>query len=257
MRTTLRGIELGWEERGRGVPLLLLHAFPLDRRMWRELAESLAGEARVIALDFRGLGESQGSGTVDDAADDAAALLDHLGIDRAVVGGLSMGGYVALAMARRHPSRLAGLVLSDTRAGADPPEAKKARDEAITRVAREGAAGYVAELVPRLLSERSAKARDLALAIARLQPAIGIAGALAALRDRPDSTATLADIAVPSTVIVGAEDRLTPPSEARRMAEAIPGATLVEIPGAGHLANLESPGPFADAVLALLRRARA
>lgn len=256
MRTTLRGAKLGWEERGRGVPLVLLHAFPLDRRMWAHTAEALALEARVLTLDFRGLGESEAPmpPSIDAAADDAAALLDHLGVERAVVGGLSMGGYASLAFARRHPQRLLGLVLADTRAGADSPAQRTVRDEGIARIAREGSRAYVDELVPRFCAARSHAARAQALALAQSQPPLGVAGALAALRDRPDSTPTLAAIAVPTLVLVGAEDTLTPPDEARRLAAGISGAEQVELPGAGHLANLESPEPFVTALRGFLSR---
>ena len=254
MRVRLGDVDIGWDEVGRGTPLLLLHAFPLDRRMWQGLGQALAPGARVVTMDARGFGESTGAGTIDDFADDAAALLDHLGVARAVVGGLSMGGYVALAFARRHADRLSGLLLADTRAGADNEAGRAGRDAAIARVAGEGPAGFVGEFVPKLVAPEHRKALDLALAIAAQQTALGVAGALAALRDRPDATAGLARIAVPTQIIVGALDALTPPTEARALAAAIPGATQVEIAGAGHLSVLEAPDEFADAVRALLRR---
>lgn len=257
MHTKLRGRKLAWEERGRGTPLVLLHAFPLDRRMWRDVAEVLALDALCITPDFPGLGESEGAATIEEFADDVAALLDHLRIDRAVVGGLSMGGYAALAFARRHPQRLLGLLLADTRAGADGAEARAARDAVITRIAGEGAEGYVGEFVPKLVAKENRAARDHALAIGLLQPMLGVAGALAALRDRPDATPGLAAVRAPTLVIVGGEDVLTPPAEARRIAEGIEGAALVEIPGAGHLSALERPDAFAAAARDLLRRAAA
>ena len=254
MKARLGGARLGFDDRGRGEAVVLLHAFPLDRRMWEALALDLAHAARVITLDFRGLGESEGTATIDEAADDLAALLDHLHVQRAIVCGLSMGGYVALAFSARHPARLAGLVLADTRAGEDSPEGKKARDEAIKRVAREGTNAYIEELVPRLITGRNANARGLALALAHFQSGVGVAGVLSSLRDRPDRTAALSEIRVPTTVIVGAEDTLTPPSEARKMAQAIAGAELVELAGAGHLASLEAPEAFSEAVRGLLKR---
>lgn len=256
MRTVLRGAKLGWEERGRGVPLVLLHAFPLDRRMWAHTAEALAFHARVLTLDFRGLGESDAPRppSVEDFADDAAALLDHLGIEHAVVGGLSMGGYAALAFARRHPGRLLGLVLADTRAGADSPAQRQVRDESIARIAREGSRAYVDEAVPKLCAAHSHAARAQALALAHSQSAQGVAGTLAALRDRPDSTPTLATVTVPTLVLVGQDDTLTPPDEARRLAAGISGAERVELPGAGHLASLETPEPFIAALRGFLAR---
>ena len=254
MKARLRGIRLGFDDRGRGETLVLLHAFPLDRRMWEDTARDLAHAARVITLDFRGLGESEGMATIDEAADDVAALLDHLHLERAIVGGLSMGGYVALAFAERHAGRLLGLLLASTRAGADTAESKQARDEAIGRVARNGIDEYVEELVPRLLAGGNAKARGLALALAHFQQPVGVASALSSLRDRPDRTALLPLLRVPVTIVVGTEDRVTPPAEARAMAQAIEGAELVEIPGAGHLVNLEAPEAFSKAVRGLCDR---
>ncbi len=259
MLIALKGTTLGYNDRGRGErPLLLLHAFPLDRRMWQRVAPRLERTARLVTFDLRGLGESDGDGqpSIDGFADDAAALLDALGIRRAVVGGLSMGGYAALAFARRHPERLAGLLLADTRAAADTPEGRAARDVAIARIAGEGVGPFCEEFVGKLVAPSNGAAKDHALAIALSQTPVGVAGALGALRDRPDATAHLASIAVPTTVIVGALDAVTPPSDARLLARAIPGATLVEIPGSGHLAALEAPEAFADAAEALLERAR-
>lgn len=257
MQTVLRGRKLAWDERGRGTPLVLLHAFPLDRRMWRDLASDLTLDAHVIAPDFAGLGESEGHATIDEAADDVAALLDHLGIERAVVGGLSLGGYVALAFARRHPRRLLGLLLADTRAGADGAEARAARDAQIARIAREGLRGWARELVPKLLSGHDTRARDYAQALAELQSPLGVAGMLGALRDRPDATPGLGAIEVATTIVVGTADALTPPSEARGMASAIAGAEVVEIEGAGHLSVLEAREAFGQAVRGLLARVAA
>jgi 3-oxoadipate enol-lactonase len=248
---------LGYDRSGHGVPLVLCHAFPLDRRMWSAALVELRSDAELVTVDLCGLGESEGghsAPSIEGAADDVAALLDGLGLDRAVVGGVSMGGYVALAMAARHPDRLRGLVLADTRAAADTPEQRAARDAAIARIAAEGTRAYIAELVPRLVAPSSLAARQMALALGGLQSTSAVAGALAALRDRPDRTPTLAAIAVPTTVIVGSEDTVTPPEEARRLAAAIPGATLVELTGVGHLSPLEAPAEFAAALRSLLAR---
>ncbi|MSP60077.1 MAG: alpha/beta fold hydrolase [Myxococcales bacterium] len=254
MRVDLDGVTLGYEDWGRGPPLLLLHAFPLDRRMWEPLARQIERTVRVVALDFRGLGESTGIGTIEGYADDAARLLDHLEIKRATVGGLSMGGYAALAFARRHPDRMAGLLLADTRSAADSTEGRAGRDLAIGRVVREGAAGFVEEFVPRLVAPGKRHALDLALAIAGLQSTDGVASALAALRDRPDATPGLAAIRVPTMVVVGALDALTPPSDSRKLQNAIAGADLFEIAGAGHLSAIEEPDAFAAAVTSLMER---
>lgn len=254
MRLRVPGAEIGFDDVGEGLPIVLLHAFPLDRRMWQRQVDDLKHALRVITVDFRGMGESTGSGTIDDAADDVARVLDHCGIARAAVGGLSMGGYVSLAFARRHADRLTGLLLANTRATADDAAGRANRDEAITRVARHGAAAFVADAVPRLLSGKDPQAVRMALSLAELQSAAGIAGALAALRDRPDASAELGKISVPTTVVSGEADRVTPPDVLRALAGAIPGAVLVEIPGVGHLSHLEAPAAFAAAVDGLMSR---
>ena len=186
-------------------------------------------------------------------ADDGAALLDHLGIDKAVVGGCSMGGYAAFAFVRRHPQRLAGLVLQDTRAGADTAEAKANRATLAAKVLAEGASAAVEAFLPKLVGETTHRERPAVVAALRERILAtspqAIANALHGLAARADSRETLPTIAVPTLVLVGTEDVLTPPPEAVTMAAAIPRARLDVIPGAGHLANLESP----DAVNAVLR----
>ncbi len=191
-------------------------------------------------------------------ADDGAALLDLLGIEKAVVGGCSMGGYAAFAFVRRHPQRLAGLVLQDTRAGADTTEAKANRAALAAKVLAEGTPAAVEALLPKLVGETSHRERgDL---VARVRQRIlaaspqGIANALHGLARRADSRETLPTIAVPALVLVGAEDVLTPPVEAATMAAAISRARLDVIPKAGHLANLENPAAVSAALLAFLGR---
>lgn len=247
MQATIDGRTMSYESTGAGRPLVLLHAFPFDGRMWRRTAADL--ERQVIAPDLRGFGESAPAPfSIADLADDVAALLDVLGLERAAVGGLSMGGYVALAFAQRHPARLAALVLADTKAGPDTPEARKARGEAIALVQAKGVEAYLEQNLPRLLAPGASHAvRDDVRSLGRQQPGSVIAG-LEALRDRPDRRGELAAIRAPTLVIVGAEDALTPPTEARAMADAIPGARLVEIAGAGHLSNLEAPAAFMQAL---------
>ena len=257
MRLKLPGGTAFYDRSGRGVPLVLCHAFPLDRRMWSAVVPELHADADVVTVDLCGLGESGSAGlppSIDGAADHVVALCDALGFERAVVGGVSMGGYVALAVAARHPGRLRGLLLASTRAGADTAEQRAARDAAIARIVAEGTRAYIGELVPRLVAPASIAARQMALALGGLQSTTAVAGALAALRDRPDRTATLPAIAVPTTVLVGSEDTVTPPDEARALAAAIPSATLTQLPRVGHLSALESTVEFAAAARALLRQ---
>jgi 3-oxoadipate enol-lactonase len=256
MELMLSGRRLVYDVVGQGVPCVLLHAFPLDRRMFLDLAERLTKRGRFILPDLRGFGESDPGApySLADLADDVAALLDDLKIDRAVVGGVSMGGYVALAFAARHPRRLAGLLLADTKAAPDSNEARAARDEAAELIRTQGVAAYVDKQLPRLLSPgASARLReDVRAFCAQSAPAV-LAG-LVALRDRPDRGGELASIACPTLVVVGTDDGLTPPAEAETMATAIPKAVLVEIPAAGHLAILEAPLPFCQAVSGFLAR---
>jgi 3-oxoadipate enol-lactonase len=239
-----------------GIPLVLLHPFPFDRRFFAETSRRLAGRARTVVPDLRGFGESELGGpfSIADLADDVAHLLDHLALGRAVIAGVSMGGYVALAFAARHPGRLLGLVLSDTKAGPDTPAARTARDEAIALVRAEGVPAYVEKQLPRLLSPgASAQVRAEAAALAAQRPEAVIAG-LEALRDRPDRRHELGAIRCPTLVVVGAEDVLTPPAEAAEMTTSIANAVLIELPGAGHLASLEAPAPFAQAVAGFVGR---
>jgi pimeloyl-ACP methyl ester carboxylesterase len=250
MRARIVGGELAYETVGTGRPLVLLHAFPFDRRLWK----GLAVPGRMLILpDLRGFGESPlwGPFVIADLADDVASLLDALGLQRAAVGGMSWGGYVALAFARRHRGRLDGLVLADTKAGPDTPEARQGREEAIALVRAQGVPAYLDRQLPRLLSPAAPESvRNQAQSLGKQRAEAVITG-LEALRDRPDRRPELGDIDCPTLIVVGAEDALTPPTEARAMAAAIRGARLIELPGGGHLVNLEAPEAFAAAVATL------
>jgi pimeloyl-ACP methyl ester carboxylesterase len=252
MRQVIRGREVGFEVTGGGTALLLLHPFPFDRRAWSEVAAQL--ERRVVTMDFRGFGESAASGpyTLEDLAEDAVALLDHLGIAMATVAGLSMGGYVALAVAARHPARLAGLALCDTRASADSDAGRQAREDGIAKVRSGGTNEFLDGMPVRLLSPKASDALKRRVRTLSEQKAEAIAAALAAMRDRPDRSALLPSLRVPSLVLVGSDDSVTPPSEARAMAQQIPGARYVEIAGAGHLSMLEQPDAFVAALKTFL-----
>lgn len=250
---------ISYEARGAGPSVLLLHAFPLGLGMWEPQVAALAADHRVIRFDDRGFGGSppaDGPLTMDRIADDAAALLDHLRVARAVVCGLSMGGYAALAFARRHGDRLSGLVLADTRAGADSPEAREVREAQAERVLAEGPEALADDLLARLLapSTRAASPQVVAAVRAMILAASrrGIAGALRGMAARPDSRPHLGTIRVPTLVLCGDEDTLTPMSEAEALAEAIVGSRLTAVPRAGHLSNLESPEDFNAALRGFL-----
>jgi len=244
--TLPNGQPLSYVEAGHGgVPLLLLHGYPLDRQLWAPQLEGLRGH-RVIAPDLRGFGESAAAAaprTLAEHADDMAALLDTLGIPQVVLGGLSMGGYIALEFAHRHRGRLLGLVLADTKAEPDDAAARAGRDVAIATAERDGAAVIATGMGAKLFAAATPPAiREPVMARMAATSVAGITAALAALRDRADHRALLPTLAgLPVLVLVGAEDVLTPPAVARGMAHAVPGAMLLEIAGAGHLPTLEQP----------------
>lgn len=254
---------LHYIDEGAGDPaVVLLHAFPLRAAMWEPQISALSARTRVVAPDLSGFGDSAvpedpAAYSVDTWADEVAGLLDHLGLDRVVLSGLSMGGYVAFAFLRRHRSRLAGLVLADTRAGPDAPEVTERRTRQQRQVADTGTAELIETLLDGLLSEHTRTHRpDVVAASRRLMdnPPSGIVGALEAMKRRPDSTGELASIEVPALVVAGEEDRPSPPEVAREMAEAIPRSTLAILPRAGHLSNLEAPAEFNRALEDLLDR---
>lgn len=251
------GTTLALDEAGQGgVPVLFVHGYPLDRTLWRAQLEGITGH-RLLAPDLRGFGASPlagGGTTMTRHADDLAALLDALGIDRVVLAGLSMGGYVAFEFLRRHRDRVRGLVLMDTKAEADDEAGRAGRDAAIVKVAEEGAGAIAAGMAEKLFADgtppvvREALARQMAgTSVA------GIMAALVAMRDRADSTALLPTLTgLPTLVIVGAEDQLTPPAAAERMVAALPDAQLVVVEGAGHVPPVERPATVNEALQSFL-----
>jgi pimeloyl-ACP methyl ester carboxylesterase len=242
--------------------ILLVHAFPLNASMWGpQLAEPPDGW-RVIAPDLAGLGSSNDhdgeSISLDDYARDLVLLLDRLGISRAVVAGVSLGGYVAMAFARRSADRITALVLADTKAPADTPEARAGRERMLDLLSDRGTAGVADEMLPKLLGPTTRHARpelvDQVRAMALTNDPEGVRRAIIRLRDRPDATPGLPTVAVPVLVVVGEEDAVTPPAEAERLQAAIRGATLSRIGAAGHLASLEQPAAFNGELSAFLAR---
>ena len=248
---------------GAGVPLLLLHAFPLDHAMWQRQMP-LADHLRLIVPDQRGCGGSGDSlpESIEQLAADAVALLDALHVvGPAVVCGVSMGGYVAQHVATRHPERVAALVLVDTKLEADTPEARAGRADLAAKVGRLGQGILADAMIPRLLAA-SSEARALpgrveAEAILRrsimAQPVTTIQAALRALGARPDMTEAMRQADLPTLLVVGAEDVITPPSCLEAAEGIIPKAKLLEVPLAGHLVPLEQPDVFNRAVLEFLR----
>jgi len=255
-------VELHCDDVGTGVPVVLLHAFPLFSAMWSAQRSALAPDYRVLTPDQRGFGSSllgADAPSLEAVADDVAALLDARGIDQAVIGGLSMGGYVAMALARRHPQRLTALVLADTKGSADAGPAKENRERIARAVLESGdAAILLDEVVPTLLGDTTEAQRPEVVERVRRMvaaaPPAAVAWAQRAMAGRPDSFEALGVVGVPTLVVVGAEDRLSPPEQARQMADAVPGSELVCIPRAGHLSALETPAEFTRALRDFLRR---
>ena len=243
-------VEIGYAEAGSGTPIVFLHGFPHNRTLWAPQVAALFPFARCITPDLRGFGESPARPPydMDRYADDVASLLDALGVRRAVIAGVSMGGYVAVAFWRRHRARVRGLLLADTRAGADD-EATRARRRDLIAAARNGGSAAVADRMIEGMLGRRIRARAPGLvgwvhAMLAAAPVEGSIGALEAMIARPDSTADLPTIDVPTLVVAGEDDVLIPVAEARAMQAAIRGSRLEVIAGAGHLPNVERPSAF-------------
>ncbi len=243
---------------------MLIHAFPLAAPMWEPQLKTAPPGWRFLAPDLRGFGGSTSldsdaeQPSINDYATDVVDLLAELGIERAVVGGLSMGGYVTLAALRRAPALVSGVVLADTRAGADSLEARANRRSLLALLEREGPSGVARDMIPKLLGPAAHLDQpDLEAGLRRLikqQSAAAIRGAIVRLMERADSTPLLAEIRVPALVVVGSDDTLTPLAEAERLADGIPKAELVVIPRSGHLSNLEQPQDFNAALSTFLSR---
>ncbi|KAA2256724.1 alpha/beta fold hydrolase [Solihabitans fulvus] len=265
-RAFVNGITIAYDDLGGAEagatdpPLLLVHGHPFNRTMWRPQVERFASAGqRVIAPDLRGYGESTvvpGKTTLDVFARDLAGLLDHLGIDAVVIGGLSMGGQIVLEFHRLFPQRVRGLLLADTFAKADTAEGRKTRTDRADQIVRDGIAPYANEVLDKMVAPRTIAARpDVAEHVLGMMLTTSPEGAAAALRgraERPDYTDLLPTVAVPTLVVVGSEDEFTPVSDAKFMHERVPGATLTIVDGVGHMPNLERPAEFNDALAGLL-----
>ncbi|HEY9443689.1 MAG TPA: alpha/beta fold hydrolase [Gemmatimonadales bacterium] len=262
-RFTVNGVTLAVEVRGEGPAVLFVHGYPFDRSIWSHQIAALDGYRR-IAPDLRGMGTSDAPDlgySMEIYAADLAALLDVLGADEVVLCGLSMGGYIAFEFLRRWRSRVRGLVLMDTRAEADSAEARKARDAAAALARERGAEAVTESLLPRVLGRTTRTGASITAERVRgmmsSTPVPGLVGALAAMRDRPDSSPLLPELAgLPTLVLVGEEDELTPPDTARALADRIPGARLVTVPGSGHLPPVERPVETTRALVEFLRSLR-
>jgi pimeloyl-ACP methyl ester carboxylesterase len=258
-RITVNGVGLAVDVVGDGPAILFIHGYPLDRSIWSHQMQHLEGWRR-IAPDLRGMGRSDAPDlgySMTTYADDLAALLDSLGVDHVVLCGLSMGGYVAFEFLRRHRNRVRGLILVDTRAENDSAEGRRSRDAAAQTARDDGTRAVAAAMLPRLFAEDTEEAvgepwRQVERIIVAT-PIAGIIGALAAMRDRPDSTAQLESLDLPALIIVGEHDRITPPASSHRMASALAGSHLEVIHGAGHLSPVEKPGAVTEVMRKFVR----
>jgi 3-oxoadipate enol-lactonase len=246
----VNSVEMGYDDIGTGTPVLFAHAFPLNRTMWAPNVSALVERCRCVAPDLRGCGDSSvvPPYSMEQYADDLAQLLDVLRIDKVVLVGCSMGGYVSFAFWRRHRDRVRALVLADTRAGADSEEIATRRRQLIELARSEGSSAVanaqIASIVGKTTREKQPDVYDAVHRMMAQAPAEGIVGALEAMMLRPDSTPLLATIDVPTLIVVGEEDVPTPVKEARAMHDRISGSTLEIIANAGHLSNMERPAAF-------------
>lgn len=240
-------LQIAHEESGKGLPVVLLHPFPLDHSYWTPQLTAFVDHCRIIAPDMRGFGDTPLAPphTIDRYADDVAALLDRLSIDSAVIGGCSIGGYIALAMWRRHRARIRGLMLFDTRARADNDQERLRRAGQIDAARERGPAAVAEQMLPAVLGatthERHPEIVERVRHIMLRATSEGIISAVEAMMSRADSTALLGTIDVPTLIVCGAEDQATPPEESRQMHDRITGSVLEIIEGAGHLSSLERP----------------
>jgi 3-oxoadipate enol-lactonase len=255
-RTTVNGRETRYLEAGAGQPVVLIHAFPFSADMWRPQLDRTPDGWRFITPDLRGFGGFPLTGeqapTMDDYAADVLELMDALAIERAVIGGLSMGGYIAFALFRKASARFSGMILADTRPQTDTPEGLEGRRALLELARTSGVRAVADDLIPKLVGETSRRERphvvDEVRRLIEASDLAGIDGAIHALMSRQDSTADLGRVACPTLVIVGREDLVTPVQDAERMHEAISGSRIVVLPRAGHLSNLETPEEFSRAL---------
>jgi pimeloyl-ACP methyl ester carboxylesterase len=255
-----RGISIGYDEHGSGMPLVLVHGHPFDRSMWDEQAAAFGSTYRVIVSDLRGYGETTvvpGKTTMEEMAGDLSALLDALAIDQIILGGLSMGGQVVFEFYRQFPARVRALLLADTQPQAETEEGKITRYTTAQRLLDQGMVKYAEELLPKLLAKETIasqpnvvdKVRQMIL---QTKPE-GAAAALRGRAERRDYIPLLREIAVPTLVIVGSEDTFTPISDAELMYREIAGSQLTIMEGVGHMPNMERPDEFNAVLMQFLR----
>lgn len=255
----INNINLAYTDTGVGRPIVLIHGYPFNRALWTEQIPALSNSNRIIAPDLRGFGESDASpeiSTMNSLATDVARLMDQLEVPRATIGGLSMGGYVALAFYKQFPSRVRALVLADTRPQADTEEGKQTRAQQAEKALSEGMAGIADAMLPKLLAPDTVSKRPEIVRFVRdmmlqTKPE-GAAAALRGMAEREDQTELLPKISVPTLIVVGSEDAITPVADSEMMHHAIDGSRLVVLDHAGHVSNVERAQQFNDELLHFL-----
>jgi pimeloyl-ACP methyl ester carboxylesterase len=254
----IHGLQLAYEDVGTGPPVVLLHGYPFNRSLWAPQVEALKSSYRIVTPDLRGFGDSEiaPTATMKEMAADIAALMDHLGIRRAMLVGLSMGGYVALAFYRQFELSVRGLILADTRPQGDTEEGKLARAQQAKQILMEGMPVIADNMLPKLLhpetvSKRPGVVRRVREMILQTKPA-GAVAALQGMATREDHTEFLSRIIVPTLIVVGSDDAITPLQDAETMHQKIRGSRLVTIDNAGHVSNLEQPDKFNQEVVDFL-----
>jgi pimeloyl-ACP methyl ester carboxylesterase len=259
MKIEINKINFDYRDEGAGIPVIFVHAFPLNQTMWDEQLDALKRHCRVITMDLRGFGKSDmpdSACSMDQMASDVRGLMHALDIDRAVLAGLSMGGYVSLAFYRNYPEAVRGLVLADTRATADTTEARERRFKSAEKAEREGARAIADDMIPLLLGRSTVESRpgivQRVRAMIEANSPRAIAAAQRGMAERRDSMDILAGIDLPTLILVGSEDTLTPAADAQAMGARIHGSRMQVIEGAGHLSNLEQPAQFNSIVIEFL-----
>lgn len=263
MKIKLNGVKINYQERGfpQGLPVVFIHGFPFNNTMWSSQMMALPQEYRAVSFDVRGHGESDiadGQYSIELFTDDLISLLDHLDIRQAALCGLSMGGYIALRAVERHPDRVRALVLCDTRSEADSNEAKIKRASQVRAVKSHGVKPFAesfvkAVLAPETFSKNPKIVATVQSVIESTSP-LSICGTLLALAARTDTTQALAGIKVPTLIMAGEHDALTPPAASQSMHSSIKGSEIQIIPGAAHMSNMENPSFFNDKLLAFLKK---
>jgi pimeloyl-ACP methyl ester carboxylesterase len=266
MKAMINGSNLHYVDSGNGdsMPVLFLHGFPFSHEMWKEQIEAVSKKYRAIAYDIKGHGLSDigdGQYTIEGHVDDLFAFLDYLGIPRAVIIGLSMGGYITLRALERNQDRFLAAVLCDTRSETDAPEGKLRRFAGMVEVKKSGSEQFADTFLKTVFAHESFASKPEAVEFIRRTisrtPPLSIAGTLLALAARTDTSGVLPDLTIPVLILVGALDQVTPPSQSQAMHQRIKGSELQIVPGAAHMSNLENPEFFNRALLAFLDRVTA